>query len=69
VILLLEGVLVSWSLAIDERSGHKDLCGSDRWSVISYIYGRTGLYCSSLPWLCEPELYLFSAAGRSTDPP
>jgi hypothetical protein len=59
VVLLLEGDLVSWSLAIDERSGHKDLCGLGRQSVIHYVHGRTGLYCSSLPCLCEPEPYLF----------
>jgi hypothetical protein len=52
VVLLLEGVLVSSSLAIDERGGHKDLRGSDRRSVIPYVYGRTELYCSSL---YEPE--------------
>jgi hypothetical protein len=30
-------------LALDERSGHKDLCGSGHWSVIPYINGRMGL--------------------------
>jgi hypothetical protein len=48
VVLLLEGVLVSWSLAMDERGGHKDLRGSGRRSVIPYVHGRTELYCSSL---------------------
>jgi hypothetical protein len=48
VVLLLEGALVSWSLSIDERGGHEDLRGSDRQSVISYVHGRTELYCSSL---------------------
>jgi hypothetical protein len=43
--------VVSWSLAIDERGGHKDLRGSDRQSVIPYVHGRTELYCSSLPCL------------------
>jgi hypothetical protein len=43
VVLLLEGALVSWSLAVDERDGHEDLCGSDRRSVIPYVYGRTGV--------------------------
>jgi hypothetical protein len=28
VFLLLERVLVYWSLAIDKRGGHEDLCGS-----------------------------------------
>jgi hypothetical protein len=51
VIFLLEMVLVSWSLAIDERGGHKDLRGSGRRSVIPYVHGRTKLYCSSLPCL------------------
>jgi hypothetical protein len=48
VFLLLEGALVSWSLAMDERGGHKDLRGSDRRSVIPYVHRRTELYCSSL---------------------
>jgi hypothetical protein len=65
-ILLMEGALVSWSLAIDEYGGHEDLCGSGRRSVIPYVHGRTGLYCSSLPCLCEPEPYLFPAVGRPT---
>jgi hypothetical protein len=48
VVLLLEGDLASWSLAMDERGGHEDLYGSGRQSVIPYIHGRTELYCSSL---------------------
>jgi hypothetical protein len=48
VLLLLERALVSWSLAMDEYSGHEDLRGSNRRSVISYVHGRTKLYCSSL---------------------
>jgi hypothetical protein len=55
VVLLLERALVFWSLAIDERGGHQDLHGSDRWSVIPYIHERTRLYCSILHCLCEPE--------------
>jgi hypothetical protein len=51
VVLLLKRVLVSWSLAMDERGGHKDLCGLDHRSVIPYIHGTTKLYCSSLPCL------------------
>jgi hypothetical protein len=54
VILLLEGALVSWSLAMDERGGHEDLRGSGRRSIIPYVHGRTELYCSSL---YEPELF------------
>jgi hypothetical protein len=46
VVLLLEGALVSWSLAMDERGGHEDLCGSGRWSVIPYVHGTTELYCA-----------------------
>jgi hypothetical protein len=34
---LLEVILFSWSLAIDERGGYKNLCGSDCRSVIPYI--------------------------------
>jgi hypothetical protein len=48
VVLLLEGAMVSWSLAMDKRGGHKDLRDSGRRSVIPYIHGRTKLYCSSL---------------------
>jgi hypothetical protein len=51
--------LTSWSLAIDERGGHQDLCGSGCRSIIPYVHGRTGLYCSSLPYLCEPEPFFF----------
>jgi hypothetical protein len=40
MVLLLEGALVYWSLAIDERGGQEDLRGSDRRSVIPYIHGR-----------------------------
>jgi hypothetical protein len=56
VVFLLEGALVSWLLAMDERSGHKNLRGLDRWSVIPYAQGRIELYCSSL---YEPEPFLF----------
>jgi hypothetical protein len=49
VVLLLEEALVSWSLAMDERSGHEDLRGSGRRSVIPYVHGRMESYCSSLP--------------------
>jgi hypothetical protein len=46
VVLLLEGALVSWSLAMDERGGHEDLRGSSHRSVIPYVHGRTELYCA-----------------------
>jgi hypothetical protein len=59
VVLLLDGALVSWSLAMDERGGHEDLCGSGRRSIIPYVHGRTKLYCSSLPCLIQP----FSSTG------
>jgi hypothetical protein len=39
VVLMLEGALVSWTLAMDERGGHKNLCGSGRQSVIPYVHG------------------------------
>jgi hypothetical protein len=48
VVLLLEGVVVSWSLAMNERVGHEGLRRSGRWSIIPYVHGRTKLYCSSL---------------------
>jgi hypothetical protein len=51
VIFLLEEVVVSWSLAMDEYGGHECLCGSGRWSIIPYIHGKTELYFSSLPCL------------------
>jgi hypothetical protein len=43
---LLEGALVSWSLALGERGEHDDLRGSGRLSVIPYVHGRTELYCA-----------------------
>jgi hypothetical protein len=46
VVLLRGRPLASWLLALGERGGHDDLCGSDRLSVIPYIYGRTELYCA-----------------------
>jgi hypothetical protein len=54
VVLLLEGAVVSWSLAIDERGGHKDLRGSGHRNGIPYVHRRTELYCSSLPYLSMP---------------
>jgi hypothetical protein len=57
VVLLLERVLVYWSLAMDERGGHEDLRGSGHRSVIPYVHGRTELYCSSLSYLSLP-IYL-----------
>jgi hypothetical protein len=47
VVLLLEKYLVAWSLAIDERDGHNDLRDSGHRSIISYVHGRTELYCTS----------------------
>jgi sugar phosphate permease len=41
------GGLVSWSLAIDEHSGLKDLRGLGHQSIIPYVHGRTELYCSA----------------------
>jgi hypothetical protein len=54
VVLLLEGTLVSWFLAMNERGGHEDLRGSGRRSVIPYVHERTDLYCSNLPCLSLP---------------
>jgi hypothetical protein len=48
VVFLLERAVVSWSLAMDERDGHEDLCGSGRRIVIPYVHKRTELYYSSL---------------------
>jgi hypothetical protein len=56
MVLLLEGALVSWSLAMGERGGHEDLRCSGRQSIIPYIHGITELYCSSM---YEPEHFLF----------
>jgi hypothetical protein len=54
VVLLLEGALVSWLLAMDKCGGHEDLRGSGRRSVIPYVHRRTELYCSSLPYRSLP---------------
>jgi hypothetical protein len=35
VVLLLEGALVSWSLAMNECGGHKDLRGSGHWIAVT----------------------------------
>jgi hypothetical protein len=55
VVLLLERALVSLLLAIHEHGEYEDLRGSGRQSVIPYVHGRTRLYCSNLPCLCEPK--------------
>jgi hypothetical protein len=54
VVHLLEGALVSWSLAMDECGGYGDLCSSHCQSIIPYVHGRTELYCLSLPCLSLP---------------
>jgi hypothetical protein len=51
VVLLLEEALVSWSLAMDEYSGHGDLYRLGRQSIIPYVHGRMELSCSSLPFM------------------
>jgi hypothetical protein len=38
MLLLLEGALVSWLLAMRKYGGHEDLCGSGRRSVIPYVH-------------------------------
>jgi hypothetical protein len=48
VVLLLEGALVSWLLAMREYGGREDLHGSGRRSVIPYVHGRNELYCCVL---------------------
>jgi hypothetical protein len=60
VVLLLDGALVSWSLAMDERDEHEDLRGSGRRSVIPYSHGRTELYCAQA---CMPAPFHFSTAS------
>jgi hypothetical protein len=64
VVLLLERVLVSWSLTMNERGGHEDLRGLARRSITPYVHGRMELYCSSMSCLCEPEPFLFSTFGK-----
>jgi hypothetical protein len=45
--VLLWGIsLVSWLLALGERGGDNDLCGSGRLSIIPYIHEKTELYCA-----------------------
>jgi hypothetical protein len=66
VVLLFGRTLASLSLAIDERGGRQDLRGSGCRSVIPYVHGRTGLYCLSMPCLCEPELFFLT--DLSLDP-
>jgi hypothetical protein len=46
VVLLRGRSLASWLLALGERSGHSDLCGLGRLSVIPYVHRRTELYCA-----------------------
>jgi hypothetical protein len=58
-----------WSLghtAMNECSGHEDLCGSGCQSVIPYIHGRTELYCSSL---YEPEPFFPTPVKRCLSGP
>jgi hypothetical protein len=44
VVLLWGRPLGSWLLALDERDGHDDLCGSGCLIVIPYVHRRTELY-------------------------
>jgi hypothetical protein len=44
VVLFWGRSLASWLLALGERGGHDDLCGSGRLSVIPYVHGRIELY-------------------------
>jgi hypothetical protein len=68
VVLLLGRALASWSLAIDERGGHENLRGSGHQSIIPYVHGRTGLYCSSLSCLCEPDPFFDLVKWRLPEP-
>jgi hypothetical protein len=43
-----KGLLVSWSLVMDEHGEYEDLRGSGWQSVIPYVHGRMELYCSIL---------------------
>jgi hypothetical protein len=61
VVLLWGRHLASWSLALDEHSGHEDLRGLGHRSAIPYVNGRTELYCSSL---YELEPFLFSTIWK-----
>jgi hypothetical protein len=54
VVLLLEGFLVSWLLAMNEHGGHEDLRDSGHRSVIPYVRERTELYCLSLSCMSLP---------------
>jgi hypothetical protein len=63
VVLLLERILVSWSLAMDDRSGHQDLCDSGRRSVTPYVHETMALYCSSL---ALPHVSLSLSSGRES---
>jgi hypothetical protein len=46
LVVVLGRFLTSWLLALIKRGGHNDLCGFGRLSVISYVNGRTELYCA-----------------------
>jgi hypothetical protein len=48
--------LVSWSLAMDERGGHEDLCGSGRRNVIPYVHERTRVVLFKPPLLGMPNV-------------
>jgi hypothetical protein len=61
VVLLWGRSLASWSLALDEHSGHEDLRGSGRQNIIPYVHRRTELYCSSI---YEPEPFIFSTPSK-----
>jgi hypothetical protein len=48
VVLLLEGLRSHEVLAMREYSGHENLRGSGRRSVIPYVHRRMELYCCVL---------------------
>jgi hypothetical protein len=67
VVLLWRRYLSSWLLALDKHSGHEDLRGLGRWSVIPYIHRRTELYCSNM-YEHEPFLFLTVLKWRLPEP-
>jgi hypothetical protein len=68
VVLLFEGALVSWSLAMDEHGGHEDLRGLGRRSVIPYVHARIELYCTNLSCLSLPICPSTPVKGHLPEP-
>jgi hypothetical protein len=67
VVLLLDGALVAWSLAMDEHGGYEDLRGSSHRSVIPYVHGPTYLSAdlsSTLVKRCLPGPFMMRPEAR-----